>query len=75
MKFFNLKNLKFKEFKVFKFIFLIILIFAIFNILKPVYAQKWYDTGFVYRVPITIYEVSGQNLTDYQVLITVNTTS
>ncbi len=73
MNFFNFKILKSKKFKLLKFIFLIISIFTIFNILKPIYAQDWYNTSWAYRLPITIHENSGSNLTNFQVHIIVNT--
>ena len=37
--------------------------------------SSWYNQNWKYRLPITITEQSGQNLTDYQVKITIDTAS
>ncbi|RDD52553.1 DUF2341 domain-containing protein [Nanoarchaeota archaeon NZ13-N] len=49
-----------------------VVLFSLLLISLPVYAQ-WWDTNWKYRVPITIKENSGSNLTNYQVNITINT--
>jgi hypothetical protein len=38
-------------------------------------ASAWWDSSWNYRVPVTITETSGSTLTDYQVLITIDTAS
>ncbi|MEM5881933.1 MAG: DUF2341 domain-containing protein [Candidatus Aenigmatarchaeota archaeon] len=54
-------------------IFLIFLFFTIFIFnFSLSFSQTWLS-GWQYRIPITIRENSGNTLTDYQVLVTINT--
>ncbi|MEM5830560.1 MAG: hypothetical protein QXL82_03585, partial [Candidatus Aenigmatarchaeota archaeon] len=48
-------------------------IFLVFSLVLSIsFSQSWLS-GWLYRIPITIKENSGNTLTDYQVLITINT--
>ena len=42
---------------------------------SKVQGADWWDTSWVYRKPINITENSGSTLTDYQILVTVDTQS
>ncbi|MEM0242929.1 MAG: DUF2341 domain-containing protein [Candidatus Aenigmatarchaeota archaeon] len=54
-------------------IFLIFLFFTIFIFnFSLSFSQTWLS-GWQYRIPITIRENSGNTLTDYQILVTINT--
>ncbi|RLJ05559.1 MAG: hypothetical protein DRP18_02800, partial [Candidatus Aenigmatarchaeota archaeon] len=35
--------------------------------------NDWWNSSWKYRTPITVYEVSGNNLTDYQINLTIDT--
>ena len=55
----------------------IIVFLLVFSMLVPskVQGAGWWDTSWVYRKPINITENSGSTLTDYQILVTVDTQS
>ncbi|MEM5870741.1 MAG: DUF2341 domain-containing protein, partial [Candidatus Aenigmatarchaeota archaeon] len=54
-------------------IFLTFLFFTIFTYsLSLSFSQSWLS-GWQYRIPITITERSGNTLTDYQILVVINT--
>jgi hypothetical protein len=55
-----------------KVIIVFLLIFSTFVPYK-VQGANWWNTSWVYRKPINITENSGSNLTDYQILVTVDT--